>query len=722
MLLGAGQEGEVRLVNGFVEKQFHIDALTDENVAWLKHLLLGVMPFLPEPSWSKSSLGWLLRYPWFETAPVDSISIDEARQFLLFCLSKNLVCANIKRSNFRRRQPTGLTFVDIGAWILPMNVDYFRDSTARLFAICKFQWSDDEIRRRSHELREPGFIECLPGFTDFYAQLLQDFAQSQWHSVNCDKESSIHASANDVTLLIKACAMDAEYLTNQLTHIVEQLSRPLSFKERVLLIDPFRGPFLRQHSVGNFDEVVQIARSAIQNGLIDRFLIAPDESDEIARINNKWFGIPCHQSHSIRGIPVTPQLWGFDQISTRYVLQCDCDIIVGRKTHRHNYLTEMLNAVQKEDVLGVAFNIARNEGSPILRYDAPPGEFVPEVRCGLLDLTRIRSCQPLPNEIQAGHLALSWYRSLQTHQQKHGLRTLRGGDPRTFFVHPQNDWKTDKEALCRVRDLIGQGQFPSIQGEKWDLTGGASDWRYPNRNEDIIFLLKGRNTPLKKIQRCLDSLKMQRNQDFGIILIDDASEGVLPFLLPDLLGKLYQRSTLIRHTLKFGRMPNFLLTISQICINPESLIVVLDQDDALIHVNVVERLRHLYDDGRDVILGAMYRPDKPTKLYHPDFCNPRSKWGGEVWIHLRSFRKRLFDEVPLEALRKDGVWIEECTDYAIMIPIVELASSPFYIPEYLYFHERSTPRTPERRAIKDLIIRDILAKPCMNGLEFGERS
>ena len=244
MLLGAGQEGEVRLVNGFVEKQFHIDALTDENVAWLKHLLLGVMPFLPEPSWSKSSLGWLLRYPWFETAPVDSISIDEARQFLLFCLSKNLVCANIKRSNFRRRQPTGLTFVDIGAWILPMNVDYFRDSTARLFAICKFQWSDDEIRRRSHELREPGFIECLPGFTDFYAQLLQDFAQSQWHSVNCDKESSIHASANDVTLLIKACAMDAEYLTNQLTHIVEQLSRPLSFKERVLLIDPFRGPFL----------------------------------------------------------------------------------------------------------------------------------------------------------------------------------------------------------------------------------------------------------------------------------------------------------------------------------------------------------------------------------------------------------------------------------------------------------------------------------------------
>ena len=115
-----------------------------------------------------------------------------------------------------------------------------------------------------------------------------------------------------------------------------------------------------------------------------------------------------------------------------------------------------------------------------------------------------------------------------------------------------------------------------------------------------------------------------------------------------------------------------------------------------------------------MILGAMFRPDKPTKVYHPDFSSPRAnRSGGDVWIHLRSFRKKLFDALPDEALQIDGRWIEECTDYATMIPIVELACCPRYVPEYLYFHERTTPRTPERRRAKDAIIDRILMKPKM---------
>jgi hypothetical protein len=109
----------------------------------------------------------------------------------------------------------------------------------------------------------------------------------------------------------------------------------------------------------------------------------------------------------------------------------------------------------------------------------------------------------------------------------------------------------------------------------------------------------------------------------------------------------------------------------------------------------------------------MFRPDKPLKLYHPDFVNPRQKWGGEVWVHLRAFTKGLFDRVPHEAFQVEGKWIEECTDYATMIPMVELAGNPVYLPEYVYFHQRTTPRTPETRARKDGIIRQILAKPSV---------
>lgn len=45
-----------------------------------------------------------------------------------------------------------------------------------------------------------------------------------------------------------------------------------------------------------------------------------------------------------------------------------------------------------------------------------------------------------------------------------------------------------------------------------------------------------------------------------------------------------------------------------------------------------------------------------------------------MWIHLRSFRKRLFDLVPTAAFQLNGKWIEHCIDYTTMIQIVELST------------------------------------------------
>jgi hypothetical protein len=172
--------------------------------------------------------------------------------------------------------------------------------------------------------------------------------------------------------------------------------------------------------------------------------------------------------------------------------------------------------------------------------------------------------------------------------------------------------------------------------------------------------------------------------------------------------------TLVRRGTPRGRIPNFILGIQELCADPDTLVVILDLDDALISRSAVRRLREARDAGRDVVLAAMFRPDKPCKLYRPDFAAPRARWGGDVWIHLRAFRKRLFDAVPDDALQLDGEWIAHCTDYATMIPIVELARNPVYLPEYLYHHERSTPRTPALRAEKDALIRRILAKPPLH--------
>jgi hypothetical protein len=368
----------------------------------------------------------------------------------------------------------------------------------------------------------------------------------------------------------------------------------------------------------------------------------------------------------------------------------------------------METACTPQDVFGVAFNIPHGHTAGWRPYDAPPGEFVPEVRCGLLDLARLKANRPWPNREVAGALELSWYRSLQQHQRLHYQRTLRGGDPRTSYIHPPNSWKQDWGTLRRVRDLIEQGRVPDCQHEKWDLAGTASDWVYPKRSEQVVVLAKGRNTPHARVRRFAAGLKMQDDQDFGVVVIDDGSEDNSG--LPSLLSALGDRLTLIRRPEPLGRIPNFIEGVTNVCVDPEALVVVVDLDDALMHPGAISRLRNYLNSGHDLVIGAMYRPDKPLKSYYPNFSKPRRAWGGEVWVHLRAFKKRLFDAIPHEHLRIDGEWIDECTDYATMIPMVELCSNPAYLPEYLYYHQRTTPRTQEARVRKDALIARILSK------------
>lgn len=710
MLLGAGQEGVVRRVGDLVEKRFHPGVLDADSVGWLKKALRGVMPHLPEPSWAYDGT-WILRYPWFPTEPVEGIGRDEARDFLLFCLEKRLVCANIKRANFRRRPGEGLTFIDVGRWIVPMAVEVFRDAAARLYAIGVLGWSDERLQAERLSLRTEAGIVALEGFADFYREVVTNHAERQWRKAQVPEEPA-QVPAAEATLLVKACAMDADSLAAQLRHLVGHLEWPRPFAERVLLIDPFRGPFLREHTPGDYHALCRAAENARRSGLVDRVLVAPTDPQRVAEINTRWFGLACTQTHSTAGVPVAPQLWGFEQVRTRYVLQCDVDVLIGRRDLAHDYLDDMLAAAAREDVLGVAFNIPHPADARFSPYDAMPGDYVPEVRCGLLDLERVLACRPLPNQVADGKLELSWYRSLQRHQRRHALRTVRGGDPRTFYIHPPNGWKGTGTRLAGVRDLVGQARIPAVQYEQWDLAGPPEAWRYAPRSESIVFLVKGRDTPPERVRRCIASLAMQDDRDFGVVVIDDASSSPRSGpLLHHLLLPLRERATLVRHDAHQGRIPNFRLAIREICTDPDTLVVVLDLDDALMDPGTVGRLRNAVLDGADVVLAAMFRPDKPCKLYKPDFHAPRERWGGDVWIHLRAFRKRLFDELPDDALRVDGAWIPHCTDYATMIPLVEMCTRPMYLREYLYFHERSTQRTPELRAEKDALIRRILQKP-----------
>lgn len=717
-ILGFGGEGIVRLHEGMVQKHFYRKVIPDEHARWLDGAIQDSTIF-PKAriSLDAERSSWVANYEYEETDPVSSFDVTEAQEFLRSCLRERCVVGNIARKNFRRRGNGRLVCVDIGGWIRPMDVSVLRDSAARIFGIAAFGLPDDELQRRPADHSRPEVWDQLEGFTDFYRRTIGGQLSRAFD--HCDL-SPRHPRDPDVTLLMKCCAMDARDACTQIRHLVSQLVGPRDFAERILLIDPHPGPFVRPHAEPNLSAVRAAAEELLEERVLDRVLVSPIDRESVLQVNRDWFGLDCRATHSALGVPVTPQLWGFEQVRTRFVLQCDLDILVGRRQLEHDYLSEMMEACRAGDVVSVGFNIPHAESSEPRCLDAPVGEYKPEVRCGLLDLHKLWALRPLPASMEGGRIAQNWYHAVHRAQKERGFRSLRGGHPGTFYVHPTNDRKGDLDLLERARDLISQGVVPETQIGSWDLQGEIDDWQYPRRRESVVVLAKGRNTGPARLSRFARGLAMQDDQEFGVIVVDDGSSDSSGAAAGRSLDWLRGRLTLVRRVRPRGRMVNNVLAIRELCTNPESMIVIVDLDDALVDQRAISRVRNMALKGHDVVLAAPFRPDKPIKIYRPNFVAPREHFGGDVWIHLRAFKKRLFDLVPDAALQLEGNWVEHCEDYAVMLPIVELATHPAYVPEYLYWHERSTPRDPELRRVHDATIERLLSKPSLRPLRPGK--
>jgi len=711
-ILGYGMEGIVVKEDSTIQKFFYLNTISDEKVKWLEKTFSKEDYFIPATTWSKYTQHWVCEYRYFSSKVADEFNRNQAKEFLLLCLQKGIVCTNIKRSNFRINDTDELVYVDIGDSIIPMDISYFLDSAARLYGISQLGYNDYELLRRDNKKlqKQEVLFESLEGFSDFYKDVLSEYAQAQWQNFETFKENYVLPQSSDCSLLIKTCSMDHKYLMTQVRHIVLNLQSPRNFYQKILLIDPYEGPFLRQYEKPNMESILEQAEELLEAKTIDKILIASLDTEEILEINKRWFNLLSAQTHSVKNIPITPHIWGFDQIETKYVIQCDLDVLVGRYDHSHDYLIEMTDAAKEENVTGVAFNIPHEKESKFKKYDSPLGGYVPEVRCGLLDLHRVKSYLPLPNSVESGFLELSWFRSLEKYQQKTAKRTLRGGDPSTFYIHPQNDWKKHPKKLSLIRDLVSQGKIPSFQFDKWDLFGKDNQWQYETRNEDIVFLLRGRNTSIYKLKRCFASLKMQDDQDFGMVVIDDASTDENIISLSTLLDSLLNKTTLIRNEKRIGWIPNINMAVKKVCTQKNTLIVILDLDDALIDNRIVSKLKTKVREGHDVIHGGMFRPNKPLKIYKAQYVNCRKKRGGDVWMHLRAFKKYLYEEIPEDELKINDEWIKDCTDFATMIPIVEKSSKPIFIPEYWYLHENSIERSLELNISRKKIIDQIINK------------
>jgi len=230
----------------------------------------------------------------------------------------------------------------------------------------------------------------------------------------------------------------------------------------------------------------------------------------------------------------------------------------------------------------------------------------------------------------------------------------------------------------------------------------------PRRREPFVFVVSGRNVPAARFRRCLESMTRQKGPRWGAVIFDDASDPMFAEHFETACDALGEHCTVLRNRRRRGLLANMVTAIRTICADGETVVVTLDADDALIGNSVLERLAVEYESGADVTVGSMLRTDKAAD-YPVCFERPREHRGGNVWQHLRSFRKRLFDAIPDEALRLDGDYVDLACDWAFMLPIVEMAEKPVHIPEPLYLYEPSGVGKGDGRGAREQTIRRVVA-------------
>jgi len=419
-----------------------------------------------------------------------------------------------------------------------------------------------------------------------------------------------------VSLIVKACLQDYETIYAMVKHIVKQLSAPDTFLEKIVAIDIKERDFTREYTnKGTLKDLIHQVNRLIEEQIVDKYVILPTE--EITDINNRWFGIKANATHCTQktnipfpidsGVPVTPQLYAFEQAKGKYIFQMDSDVMIARKDLSHSYLEDMVSEMEKnEKVVSVGFNICQNFDIDYKPYFGfKDGGFVPEVRMGLFHKERFLSMRPFPNKLDtSNNWTLSWYRAMEQRQKETGYCSIRGGDSRSFFVHPQNYRKTNADVWTTILDRVESGYIPYCQQLEFDCAGSYYDWTIPKREEKLVILCCLRNVEYVRFLKMFCSVVSQTYQDWGMIIVDDASDNGLPIFIDNIIKPYMSKITFIKNRVRQSLMENIYKAVHYFVDNPEPVIVIVDADDTIISNEIFWKILWHYDVGdTDVVIG-----------------------------------------------------------------------------------------------------------------------
>lgn len=193
------------------------------------------------------------------------------------------------------------------------------------------------------------------------------------------------------------------------------------------------------------------------------------------------------------------------------------------------------------------------------------------------------------------------------------------------------------------------------------------------------------------VARCLQSLAAQRNTQFDVLFIDDASTDRTATVARELLQTHFpDRHTLLASAERKGKARHAFEQLPG-CTQAD-FIAVLDGDDELVDPDILGELARAYGDGFDVVWTNFVTDtglDGGNGPLDP-FDSPRSQ--GWQSSHFFSCRQNLLARVPATYYQDEqGQWLDCACDFAIAYPVLDQTRRYLYLPRTSYRYTTLNP-------------------------------
>ena len=212
---------------------------------------------------------------------------------------------------------------------------------------------------------------------------------------------------------------------------------------------------------------------------------------------------------------------------------------------------------------------------------------------------------------------------------------------------------------------------------------------------NYVFVLCFRNQD-DKIERCLKSILQQEGiYNWGLVIVDDASTDSSLDIVLSLLKERRVPHVVVSNPERRYYCRNLFNAVHHLTLDSEAVIIEVDGDDYLAGPNVLHRLNRSYGSGAVRTMGS-FKVDSAAPYFFgepkKDFTQPWDFDFCTSWMHLKTYKKWLFEKVPLPYFKERGSdrWLQMGEDMVIHPKMIEMAGARNrYINEELYVYDYS---------------------------------